>query len=125
MSSPANDTQPVKPQLGLWDAGMLNKLKYYDGSIQEISDIPMELKRKYKEVFEIDGRWLIEAAARRGRWMDRALRRGRDPWPASSGGVLFLRCAELGVISRGRGAAANQRYARGRRCIRASACNRP
>jgi ribonucleoside-diphosphate reductase alpha chain len=58
--------------LGLWDAGMLNKLKYYDGSIQEISGIPEELKHKYKEVFEIDGRWLIEAAARRGRWMDQS-----------------------------------------------------
>jgi ribonucleoside-diphosphate reductase alpha chain len=59
-------------KLGLWDAGMLNKLKYYDGSVQEISDIPVDLKRKYKEVFEIDGRWLIEAAARRGRWMDQS-----------------------------------------------------
>jgi ribonucleoside-diphosphate reductase alpha chain len=58
--------------LGLWDAGMLNKLKYYDGSIQEISGIPEALKHKYKEVFEIDGRWLIEAAARRGRWMDQS-----------------------------------------------------
>jgi ribonucleoside-diphosphate reductase alpha chain len=59
-------------RLGLWDARMLNKLKYYDGSIQEISGIPDALKRKYKEVFEIDGRWLIEAAARRGRWMDQS-----------------------------------------------------
>lgn len=59
-------------KLGLWDSGMLNKLKYYDGSIQEISDIPSELRRKYKEVFEVDGRWLIEAAARRGRWMDQS-----------------------------------------------------
>ncbi|HVW82505.1 MAG TPA: ribonucleoside-diphosphate reductase subunit alpha [Candidatus Paceibacterota bacterium] len=59
-------------KLGLWDAGMLNKLKYYDGSVQEIGNIPQELKRKYKEVFEIDGRWLIEAAARRGRWMDQS-----------------------------------------------------
>lgn len=59
-------------KLSLWDTGMLNKLKYYDGSIQEITDIPQDLKRKYKEVFEIDGRWLIEAAARRGRWMDQS-----------------------------------------------------
>ncbi len=59
-------------KLSLWDAGMLNKLKYYDGSIQDIGDIPPNLKRKYKEVFEIDGRWLIEAAARRGRWMDQS-----------------------------------------------------
>ncbi|MGH7175370.1 MAG: hypothetical protein ACREGR_03365 [Minisyncoccia bacterium] len=37
-----------------------------------MSGIPQEMKRKYKEVFEIDGRWLIEAAARRGRWMDQS-----------------------------------------------------
>lgn len=58
--------------LGLWSQVMLNKLKYYDGSVQMIDEIPADLKRKYKEVFEIDARWLIEAAARRGRWMDQS-----------------------------------------------------
>ncbi len=57
---------------GLWSAGMLNKLKYYDGSVQDITEVPEDLKRKYKEVFEIDARWLIDAAARRGRWMDQS-----------------------------------------------------
>jgi ribonucleoside-diphosphate reductase alpha chain len=56
----------------LWNADMLDKLKYFDGSIQGINEIPLDLKRKYKEVFEIDGKWLIEAAARRGRWMDQS-----------------------------------------------------
>ena len=58
--------------LGLWSDGMLNNIKYHDGSIQEIAEIPTDLKRKHKEVFEIDGRWLIEAAARRGRWIDQS-----------------------------------------------------
>ena len=57
---------------GLWNAGMLNKIKYADGSIQDISEVPPELKAKYKEVFEIDPRWLIEAAARRGKWIDQS-----------------------------------------------------
>jgi ribonucleoside-diphosphate reductase alpha chain len=56
----------------LWNREMLNKIKYYDGSIQEIMDIPRELKLKYKEVFEIDSRWLIEAAARRAKWIDQS-----------------------------------------------------
>jgi ribonucleoside-diphosphate reductase alpha chain len=56
----------------LWSREMLNKIKYYDGSIQEILDIPRELKLKYKEVFEIDSRWLIEAAARRAKWIDQS-----------------------------------------------------
>lgn len=58
--------------LNLWNDDLLNKIKHADGSIQEITGIPENLKRKYKEVFEIDGRWLIEAAARRGRWMDQS-----------------------------------------------------
>lgn len=59
-------------RLGLWNDVMLNKLKYYDGSVQQIAEIPMETRRKYKEVFEIDARWIIEAAARRGRWIDQS-----------------------------------------------------
>lgn len=57
---------------GLWSAGMLNRIKYADGSIQQIEEIPMALRQKYKEVFEIDGKWLVEAAARRGKWIDQS-----------------------------------------------------
>lgn len=57
---------------GLWNGGMLNKIKYYGGSIQDIMEVPQVLKRKFKEVFEIDAKWIIEAAARRGRWMDQS-----------------------------------------------------
>ncbi|MEK7649192.1 MAG: ribonucleoside-diphosphate reductase subunit alpha [Patescibacteria group bacterium] len=57
---------------GLWNADMLNKIKYYDGSIQAISEIPPEIKTRFKEVFEIDQRWLIEAAARRAKWIDQS-----------------------------------------------------
>ena len=59
-------------QAGLWSVAMLNKIKYFDGSIQHIDEIPMTLKEKYKEVFEIDGKWLVEAAARRGKWIDQS-----------------------------------------------------
>lgn len=56
----------------LWSAGMLNRIKYADGSIQGIIEIPRALREKYKEVFEIDGKWLVEAAARRGKWIDQS-----------------------------------------------------
>lgn len=59
-------------KLGLWSAGMLNRIKYADGSVQGIQEIPLALREKYKEVFEIDARWLIEAAARRGKWIDQS-----------------------------------------------------
>jgi len=57
---------------GLWDPVMVNDLKYYDGSVQAIDRIPEELKALYATAFEIDPRWLVEAAARRQKWLDQA-----------------------------------------------------
>jgi len=57
-------------KLNLWDKEMMNDLKYFDGSVQEIQRIPEEIKRKYATAFEIDYEWLIEAASRRQKWID-------------------------------------------------------
>ena len=57
---------------GLWDEVMVNDLKYYDGSVQSIDRIPEDLKSVYATAFEIDPRWLVEAAARRQKWIDQA-----------------------------------------------------
>ena len=57
---------------GLWDEVMVNDLKYYDGSVQAIDRIPQELKPLYATAFEIDPRWLVEAASRRQKWLDQA-----------------------------------------------------
>jgi ribonucleoside-diphosphate reductase alpha chain len=57
---------------GLWGGEMLKQLKYFDGSIQQIADIPGHIKARYKEVFEIESKWLIEAAARRAKWIDQS-----------------------------------------------------
>ena len=51
---------------------MVNDLKYYDGSVQAIDRIPQELKELYATAFEIDPRWLVEAASRRQKWIDQA-----------------------------------------------------
>jgi len=56
--------------LNLWDAQMLEDLKYYDGSIQEIDRIPERIKAVYRTAFEIDPLWLIECASRRQKWID-------------------------------------------------------
>ncbi len=55
---------------GLWDAEMLDALKYYDGSLQTIAAIPLEIKQRYLTAFEIDPAWLIECASRRQKWLD-------------------------------------------------------
>jgi ribonucleoside-diphosphate reductase alpha chain len=57
---------------GLWDGVMVNDLKYYDGSVQPADRLPDELKQLYATAFEIDPRWLVEAAARRQKWIDQA-----------------------------------------------------
>ena len=55
---------------GIWDDVMVNDLKYYDGSVQSIDRVPDELKKIYSTAFEIDSRWLVEAASRRQKWID-------------------------------------------------------
>ena len=59
-------------QLDLWDNVMVNDLKYYDGSVQNIDRVPNDIKERYRTAFEIDPRWLIEAASRRQKWIDQA-----------------------------------------------------
>jgi ribonucleoside-diphosphate reductase alpha chain len=57
---------------GLWDEVMVSDLKYFDGSVGEIDRIPDDLKALYATAFEIDAKWLIEAASRRQKWIDQA-----------------------------------------------------
>lgn len=57
-------------KIGLWDAAMVKDLKYYNGSVRSIERLPENLKAKYATVFEIDAKWLIDAASRRQKWID-------------------------------------------------------
>ena len=59
-------------KLGLWDDVMVMDLKHFDGSLLPIDRVPEELKRLYATAFEIDAAWLVEAAARRQKWIDQA-----------------------------------------------------
>jgi len=56
----------------LWSDKMLEQIKFHDGSIQDVAEIPADVKEKYKEVFEIDPLWLLRAAAVRGKWIDQS-----------------------------------------------------
>ncbi len=56
----------------LWDSVMVNDLKYYEGSVQKIDRIPAELKALYATSFEVEPRWLVDAASRRQKWIDQA-----------------------------------------------------
>jgi ribonucleoside-diphosphate reductase alpha chain len=57
---------------GLWDQEMLDQLKYFDGELDSISDIPEALKRKHKTVFGIGHEFIVDAAARRQKWIDQS-----------------------------------------------------
>ncbi|MDR3158861.1 MAG: ribonucleoside-diphosphate reductase subunit alpha [Zoogloeaceae bacterium] len=57
---------------GLWDTVMVADLKYFDGSIARIDRVPEEIKKRYATAFEIDPKWLVEAASRRQKWIDQA-----------------------------------------------------
>ena len=57
---------------GLWDSVMVNDLKYYDGSVQNIERIPEDLKSLFATAFEVEPRWIVDAASRRQKWIDQA-----------------------------------------------------
>src|SRR5947207_2910984 len=57
---------------GLWDQVMIADLKYFDGNLARIDRVPAALRRLYATAFEIEPKWLVEAAARRQKWIDQA-----------------------------------------------------
>ncbi len=59
-------------RLGLWDKVMVNDLKYFDGSLAAVDRAPDELKQLYATAFEVEPRWLVDAASRRQKWIDQA-----------------------------------------------------
>jgi len=59
-------------RLDLWDEVTVTDLKYYDGSVQRMDRVPDEIKSLYATAFEMDPRWLVEAAARRQKWIDQS-----------------------------------------------------
>ena len=59
-------------KLGLWGKDMADQLKYHDGELDDIDEIPDDIKKKYSTAFSIDHSWLIKSAARRQKWIDQS-----------------------------------------------------
>jgi len=59
-------------RLNLWDDVMVMDLKHFDGSLRRIDRVPEEVKQLYATAFEVEPQWLVEAAARRQKWIDQA-----------------------------------------------------
>jgi ribonucleoside-diphosphate reductase alpha chain len=59
-------------KLGLWDEVMVADLKFFDGSLAKIDRVPPEFRQIYATAFEVEPKWLVEAASRRQKWIDQA-----------------------------------------------------
>ena len=73
---------------GLWNQDMLDQLKYFDGELADIDGIPESIKKKHLTVFSIGHDFLIDAAARRQKWIDQ-----------SQSVNLFLAAPEMKTLS--------------------------
>ncbi|KRO33891.1 MAG: ribonucleotide-diphosphate reductase subunit alpha [SAR86 cluster bacterium BACL1 MAG-120507-bin14] len=58
--------------LNLWDDVMINDLKYFEGSLTQISRIPDDIKKLFSTAFEVEPQFIVEAASRRQKWIDQA-----------------------------------------------------
>ena len=70
-SSTSSSSRDLK-KLDLWDEVMVADLKYFDGSLAKIDRVPAELRNLYATAFEVDAKWIVEAGARRQKWIDQA-----------------------------------------------------
>jgi len=73
---------------GLWNQEMIDALKYFDGELKDIDAIPADLKARYLTAFDVNFKWVIDAAARRQKWIDQ-----------SQSVNLWLKSPDLKVLS--------------------------
>lgn len=59
-------------KLGIWSEDLKNKLIMNNGSVQNISEIPANVREIYKTVWEMKGKVLINMAADRGAYIDQS-----------------------------------------------------
>lgn len=59
-------------KLGLWSTEMKNRIVASNGSVQNISEIPDDIRALYKTVWEISQRRILDLAADRGAYIDQS-----------------------------------------------------
>ena len=58
--------------LGVWNESMRSRLKMSEGSVQDLNELPAELRAIYRTAWEIPMRALIDMAADRGAFIDQS-----------------------------------------------------
>ncbi|WP_188978970.1 ribonucleoside-diphosphate reductase subunit alpha [Halocalculus aciditolerans] len=84
---------------GLWDEDLRDRLKYHDGSVQEIDRVPDDLQELYRGAFEIDPRHQLRLTAHRGTWIDQSISHNVF-FPSTDGSLLddvYREAWKLGV----------------------------
>ena len=59
-------------ELGLWDNNMIDKIIGNKGSVQNIMDIPEDIRYRYKDVWEIPQRVLLDLSIIRNKYVDQS-----------------------------------------------------
>ncbi|GLJ25547.1 hypothetical protein SUGI_0489250 [Cryptomeria japonica] len=59
-------------EMGLWSPSLKNEVIYHSGSVQNISEVPNDLKAIYRTVWELKQRTLVDMAAERGCYIDQS-----------------------------------------------------
>ena len=59
-------------EIDMWDEVMVYDLKNLNGSLESISRVPEDIKKLFATSFEVEPKWLIEAASRRQKWIDQS-----------------------------------------------------
>ncbi|WP_128478855.1 ribonucleoside-diphosphate reductase subunit alpha [Halorussus pelagicus] len=83
----------------LWDQEMVDRIKFHDGSIREIEEIPEDLRELYRNAFEIDPRHQLRLTAHRGQWIDQSVSHNVF-FPTTDGSMLddvYQTAWELGI----------------------------
>ncbi|WP_248516974.1 ribonucleoside-diphosphate reductase subunit alpha [Salinarchaeum laminariae] len=83
----------------LWDSEMIDRIKFHDGSIQEIDRVPEDLKELYRGAFEIDPRDQLRLTAHRQTWIDQSVSHNVF-FPSTDGSLLddvYTTAWELGM----------------------------
>jgi ribonucleoside-diphosphate reductase alpha chain len=111
---------------GLWDQQMIDDLKYFDGELKDIDRVPEEIKVRYLTAFAIDHKWVVDAAARRQKWIDQSQSVNlwlptadmktmshmyRHAWRAGLKTTYYLRC--LGASGIEKASVSNKKEVRG------------
>jgi ribonucleoside-diphosphate reductase subunit M1 len=102
----AGEFQVVNPwllrdlvDLGLWSDAMKNRIIADNGSIQNIPNIPQELKALYKTVWELSQKTIIDMAADRGAFIDQSQSLNIHIKDPSFGKITSMHFVALPIIS--------------------------